>query len=258
MKLVTIPYVVDQIIGVTGRSQSEYTRIARTLRLAIDDIGLQFQLPLRTTRLTLSASLDAPLPDEAMDVTKVGLVTAGGGVVRANLVGNNIDFRAVKQEGCTCPEGYSATTSSGSANPTPANGEYCPSCYFFNYQTSTPIYGYTRPDTRVRATVDLALGKIIFDATQGIESGRSIIVEYTSQDRNDAGDFVVRQDAVLMLLSKTCQLLSISDNPQLAGIYEAQYYQAKRRYLSRTSRSNSVSDILAALRGSYSAAVPNI
>lgn len=251
MKLVTIPYVVDQILEILHRKQEDYPRVARTLRLAMDGIGLAFFLPLRTDRLTLDAQLSVLPSKDALDITKVGLITSSGTVEQVNLVANNIDFRVKKLDGCTCPQGYVA------GDPVDED-TFCPVHHFFNYLGGTPLYGYTQGDMRKKATVDTATGRIYFDATFGVSEGRNVLVEYTAPDRNNAGEYVVRRDAVEMLMYKTAQLIALGDDPAMAGEYERLYLREQSKFRNRISRSGTPEDMLAALRSGYSATVPNL
>jgi len=253
VKLVPISYVIDQVLSISDRPQTDYARVARTVRVALDDIGLQFHLPLATEMATLDAQLAAALPGNALDVSKVGLITATGAVEKVNLVENNLYFRVTENPDCTC-EGYTE------ADPAPeatATAHRCDACAFHFYRGMTPIYGYTPRDTRKRATIDLVQGKVIFDATAGVSEGRKVVFEYTFEPKDNTDTYVLRRDAVGMVLAKATYLLSLHDDPGVARLHEAEYFKARRSFQNRASR-DTVNDILTELRGAYSAAIPNV
>lgn len=218
-------------------NQEQYVRVARAMRIVLEEIHLHAIPYIQSREFTISDSLTVALPADCVKPTQVGVMNSSGNIeslgqdlrIRRTYL-NNID----NPVSCDNPD-YDQELS----NPSAPAAE---SLIFFNFANRDgfvgELYGL-RARQHVNGTWrwNQAEGVIEFGSGEAIWSGNTVIVEYKSDFGEDIHKMIPKQWQQAINY-RTLQMLTASSNPRASQAHFQQFkteYFTVKRYMQHKS-----------------------
>lgn len=235
-----------------------YLRVSKQLRRVLDMMNLTVYQTYETKEFEIGLNLTVSLPDETLEVQKVGIIQDGELVI----MGYNDNIRRAAaaendaKNACTC--GGQSTTTSVVTTSTTSDNSYCPVCCFQNVHWDGRVYGEmygVRPDRFQNGTYrwDRNTNSLEFGTGYDIESGSKVWVEYkVSLNKGDYNEIPSEMYLCLAFLVMYLVYFVVDRNLSADAMTEFRrhYHQLKLFYQRRN-----IEDYFAAIAHNFSASV---
>ena len=242
MKFLKFDDVVRDICSSMGDDNaSGYLRVARQLRRTLEMLNLTVYQTYETQEFEIGSNLTIKMPDETLEVQKVGIISEGQLVIMGY---NNHIRRAAKitndaATSCTC--GGKTETIVVETVKTEDVLNSCPVCCFQNVSWNNCLYGEIygiRPDRFPNGEYrwDRNTNLVEFGSGWDIKAGSKVWIEYKTA-LNTADYQEIPSEIYFCLLFFVQYILSVSTNPGAANFlmteFRRHYNQLKVFYQRR-------------------------
>jgi len=240
MRFRTISDVARDICAI-ALGDPEGTKLAvcaRTLRNVLDELNVHINANIVTKRFEIADNFTLGMPNDTMDVLKVGALTDNG---RLRIMGVDEGIkRDVPTTGCSCSSTESSDTET-----------LCSACCFHNAAWGSSygeLYGY-RPPTFPNGMFryNKRDNRIEFSSGYDVSAGAEVVVEYRAALGGEEYN-LIPAEIVNALTFRVSEILNMSSRP---GVAQANYQAFARSYYAYKSAQNPYTDadLVAALRG---------
>ena len=244
-----------------SNASKHYVDVSRFLALILEEFSLNVIPSIKSVALIINDNLTVDLPDDVMEVTKVG-VCCGGREIK--ILGRNTKLckTAFKNpapiECCTCnkEEGTSSTEEEGSCcsactfnNFTSTRsrglGLFGPESGHYLYGHSGYLYGYMPRNSFIEGTydVDEANNRLLLGDGGSVCPGKELVVEYSAVLEGDGFRLIPRK-ARMALMYRVAFMINNHQS-------DWKQFQIHYRELKRSYDNFALEDWVNAVRGSY-------
>ena len=242
----TVRRICDMMDDPTAKN---YPRVAKTLKIALDQLNLHVFPTFKTDYLTVQSNYTVDLPADMASICKVGVLSPKNTIKIFGLNEGLVPREETIDCGCEAVENSPNATGSSTCAACTFHG-----CFFDNFNYGE-LYGYRRPQFQNgQWRPDYENNRIILSSGTDVVVGGRVLVEYKSDMTSDNKLIQIPMDAFTMLMYRVFQLNSSHSSPGKAREY-AQFFKREYDTYKQFNSHISLKDIIAAFRGSKMSAI---
>lgn len=259
MRFMTFDADVRDICSAMGDDNARmYPRVGKQLRRILDLMNLTTYQTYSTDEFEIGENLNIDLPDNVMEVQKVGVIVDGQLVVMGynDKIRRSATAEYDAKNGCTC--GGKKETTVTSPETTSTSNDYCPVCCFQNVNWGGRMYGEIygiRPDRFQNGTYrwDRNTNTLEFGSGYDIDAGSKVWVEYKSSlKKSDYNE--IQSEMYFCLMFMVQYVLNAASNPQLSA-YAMTEFRRHHHQLKTFYQRRNIEDYFDAVVSNYSASL---